>query len=278
MKLLSINLWYDKYRNKTNAQLASFRQAGYETDVATITVNGRKHTVTFFSVADDGSTVTGERSFGSYRACFKYLFDVADGSGYDLIYIRRLMSKLFFAAPYLRHIGRIIPVVYEIPTYPLDTNETLLYRLRDSLEMKLYSSLSGSIALTTVILREDIKLPGNWISFHNGIDISNYEVTPVPELDNEIRFIAIANMADWHRYDRMIRAMHEYKGKYSIHLTVVAPDNNTVNDLKTLVHDYNMDSMVEFVGRKEVSAIKELAGNCHMGVGQLSWASDFRLR
>lgn len=274
MKILSVNLWYDNYRNKTNAQLASFRQFGYETDVATISTAPKTLMVTFFSVTDNGITITDKKLFRSYRAAFVYIFEKASDSGYDLIYIRRLMSKLFYAASSIRRTGKCIPIIYEIPTYPLDTNETLLYRLRDSLEMKLYSSLDNYITLTTVILRQDLKLPDNWISFHNGIDINNYSVTAIPELGSEIRFLAVANMADWHRYDRMIYAMREYSGKYTVRLIIVAPENKTVNNLKTLVHSHNMESMVEFAGKNDVSSIRELARDCHIGVGQLSWSYD----
>ena len=184
------------------------------------------------------------------------------------------MSKLLSAAPFIRNTGRIIPIVYEIPTYPLDTNETLLYKIRDSLEMKLYASLEDSIALTTVILRQDIKLPDNWIPFHNGIDISQYSVTPVPPLKDRVDFLIVANMADWHRYDRMIRAMQDYTGKYILHLTVIAPENETVNRLRELVKKYGLNEKVEFVGKKDTHEIREIAKDCHIGVGQLSWSTD----
>ncbi len=184
------------------------------------------------------------------------------------------MSKLFYAADSIRQVGRIIPIVYEIPTYPLDTNETILYKLRDFLEMQLYGSLKNSIAITAVILRQDTPIPQNWISFHNGIDISNYSVTRIPELDNEVRFLIVANIADWHRYDRMIHAMHDYHGGYSLHLTVISPDNDIVKSLKQLALHLNIDTMVEFVGAKDISGIKELAGNCHIGIGQLSLSAD----
>ena len=274
MKLLSINLWYEKYRNKTNAQLASFRLFGYSTDVAVITGNNGNHTVKICSVTDSALTRGEEQSFGSYRSAFRFLFDWAIEQKYDLIYIRRLMSKLFYAAPFIRAAGRIIPIVYEIPTFPLDTNETMLYRLRDLLEMKLYSTLNDSIALTAVILRQDMELPDNWISFHNGIDISGYRVTPVPELSNEIRFIIIANMAEWHRYDRMIHSMKKYDGPYKLHLTVIAPENNTVSELKHLAEETGLNDRIDFKGQRDILEIREISKTCHIGIGQLSWSTD----
>ena len=274
MKLLSINLWYDKYRNKTNAQLAGFRQAGYDTYAATIFASEGQYRVEVYAVTDNTHDTVISRSFTGWRPAFHFLFDNALEQKYDLIYVRRLMSKLFSAASSIRKTGKIIPIVYEIPTYPLDTNETLLYKIRDSLEMKLYASLSGSISLTTVILRQDIKLPEKWISFHNGINISDYSVTPMPPLNDSVNFLIVANMADWHRYDRMIRAMRDHNGKYSLHLTVIAPENDTVNRLRELVKECGLDSKVEFVGKKDTNGIRELAKNCHIGVGQLSWSTD----
>ncbi len=274
MKMLSINLWYDNYKNKTNAQLASFRRAGYMTDVATVLVHNAKYIVKLFSVTDTTQIAVTEQSFTSWRSAFHFLFDHATEQEYDLIYVRRLMSKLFSAASSIRKVGKMIPIVYEIPTYPLDTNETLLYKIRDLLEMRLYASLSDSIALTTVILRQDIRLPENWISFHNGIDISDYSVTPVPHLDERIDFMIVANMADWHRYDRMVCAMKNYNGKYTLHLTVIAPENDTVNRLKKLVNEYGLDTKVDFVGKKDIPQIREIAKCCHIGIGQLSRSTD----
>ncbi len=289
MKVLSINLWFENYKPKTLAQLKSFAHFGYETYAATIIEkNGQLSCEIYRTVFSDNAapesscvlemteaTSFDREAFGTaYFSAFRYLFDYAAANDFDIVYIRRLMSKLYYASPHFKHLAGKCKIVYEIPTYPLDTNETFLYRLRDSLEMMLYSRIKKHITLTAVILRKDMQLPDKWISFHNGIDISNYSVTPVPQLKDEIHFIAVANMADWHRYDRMLHAMHKYHGKYSLHLTVVSPDNNTVANLRNLVYELGLSEQVEFAGKKELPEIRQLASSCHIGVGQLSYSSD----
>ena len=230
MKMLSLNLWYEKYGNKTRAQLKSFRRLGFSTHVATI-VDGPK--LVIYDISDAESTVIWEKNCSSYKSAFRCLRDYCIRVRYDIIYIRRLMSKLLYALPFIKGVSKVTPLVYEIPTYPLDTGNNFLYAVRDFLEFKIYKLVNPFIKMTLVNLIDDISIPENWTIFHNGIDIDNYDVpemggpkvgTPeIGELDrgvlekdllgDTIKFIMVANISEYHHYERMLYAMKEYVGR-----------------------------------------------------------------
>ena len=121
MKILSINLWFDKYGHKTLAQLKSFSQFGYDTYAATIIDKDRallceiyrvkcaKEDETRRNATETGfeaytiETIASEEiekeAFGAaYFGAFRYIFDHACDNGFDIVYFRRLMSKIAFKA------------------------------------------------------------------------------------------------------------------------------------------------------------------------------------
>lgn len=280
MKILSINLWFEKYANKTLAQLASFRFFGYETYVATVisTNSSLKYEVYQIKEHEKELVVTHElpqKPLGfSYFTIFKSLFEYCAKEDFSVIYIRRLMSKLFFAVPSILKNANHIPIVYEIPTYPYDKPGNLLLYIRDFLEQTIYRCINRFIALTVVVLRSNVKLKKNWIRIENGIDISNYMLNDIPVKTNTIKFIAIANLASWHRYDRMLQAIKDYDGIYKIHFTIVSPANRDCEFLKEIVTNLDLKDIVTFIEQKSLMELGEIARGYHIGVGQLSDSSE----
>ena len=290
MKILSLNLWYEKYGNKTRAQLKSFRRLGFSTHVATI-VYGPK--LVIYSISDTDSTVIFEKNCSSHKSAFLSLRDYCVKERYDIIYIRRLMSKLLYAVPFIKGVSKVTPLVYEIPTYPLDTGNSFLYAMRDFLEFKIYKLVNPFIKMTLVNLIDDIAIPENWTIFHNGIDIDNYDIPNKVMVDDTIRFIIVANISEYHRYERMLYAMKEYidvnaiadnlgdvdggskdvYGTYQISLIVISPDSPAYSSLKNLATELGIADYITFLNSLPISEIQKLANSCHIGVGQLSDSS-----
>lgn len=270
-KLLSINLWYSIYKNKTDMQLKCFRRHGYSTDLATIVKQDANICLLLYSSTDKGLILIFSKTFVSYRKAFNYLFNYCNEKAYDFVYIRRLMSKLFPAALYIKSLSKTIPIVYEIPTYPLDTGNTLLFQIRDYLEMKLYKMLNKHIRLTLVNLIDDsVSLPSNWSLFHNAIDIDDYQLFPPSVISDTIKFIIIANISEYHHYERFIVAMKEYSGIHNIELTIISPPSDSYTKIKSLVNELNLENQVVFYDSQSIETIQSIAKDCHIGVAQLS--------
>lgn len=268
-KILSINLWYEKYGNKTRAQLKCFRKAEFDTFIATVLVHD-KLSLVIYQLTDSNENLIFSKEFSNYSSLFGCLFDYAIQEKFDIIYIRRLMSKLFYAQKYFKSVNKHIPIVYEIPTFPLDTGNGVLYSLRDFLEMTMYKCIDKSIRMTLVNLIADMPLRKNWYKFHNGIDIDNYHPLNYPELTDTIKFLIVANISEYHHYERMIDAMHTYSGDKKIDLTIISPDSNAYEIIKNKVKSLNLSGMVHCLPAMNMSEIEKIAEQSHIGVAQLS--------
>lgn len=281
-KLLSVNLWYEKYGNKTRAQLKSFRKAGFITHVATVISNNDHKEVVVINISDNTSSnsikdnTNSEKfifrySSNNYRDLFKELFSFCINEKYDFIYLRRLMSKLLYAAPLFKNLSKTVPIVYEIPTYPLDTGNGFLYSTRDKIEMLVYKMYNKYIRLTLANLIDDkINLPANWQIFHNALDIDNYKELPYPELSDTIKLIIVANISEYHRYDRILDSIKNYDGEYKVCLTVISPESNAYSLLKEKASALNIASNITFLDSKSMNEILDIAKDFHIGIAQLS--------
>lgn len=270
-KILSINLWYDTYKNKTQMQLKSFRKLGYKTDLAVITSHKNSLGLTIYHITDANHDIILNNSYSSYSKAFFALFKYCEFEMYDFLYIRRLMSKLLPASKYLKRLSKNIPIVYEIPTYPLDTGNSIPYKIRDFIEMSRYKAINKYIKLTLVnLIDESVSIPDNWYIFHNALDIDNYYKTGCPILTNTIKFIIIANISEYHHYERIIQAINNYSGSYIIQLTIVSPESTAYSDLKKLVYSLGLESKITFNGSLPLNRIQNIAKDYHIGVAQLS--------
>lgn len=296
MKILSINLWLDKYGHKTLAQLRSFAYFGYETYAATIKeekqiFNCEIYRIIFNEEKCGGTSVSGtgqdtymietvsseqleKEAFGAaYFGAFRYLFDYACDNNFDIVYFRRLMSKIAYAAPHFKHLSKHCSIVYEIPTFPFDVPANKLYALRDKLEMLIYRSCKKHISVTSCCLYQHGKPDDDWLLFENGIDISNYtlhDVPPLDEPDGTVNMLMIANMQSWHRSERILHAMKDYTGTHKLHLIVASPESDEYRAMQKLAGELGISEMIDFNGFLSISRINEIAEGCHLAVGQLS--------
>lgn len=296
MKILSINLWFDKYGHKTLAQLKSFSQLGYDTYAATITDKDRtllceiyrikcaKEDETRGNAPENGneayaietiaSASIEKEAFGAaYFGAFRYLFDHACDNDFDIVYFRRLMSKIAYAAPHFKHLSKHCSIVYEIPTFPFDVPANKLYALRDKLEMLIYRSCKKYISVTSCCLYQHGRPDDDWLLFENGIDISNYtihDVPPLDEPDGTVNMLMIANMQSWHRSERILHALKDYTGAHKLHLIVASPESDEYRAMQRLANELGVAEMIDFNGFLPISKINEIAETCHLAVGQLS--------
>ena len=291
MKILSINLWFDKYGHKTLAQLKSFSQFGYDTYAATIIDKDRallceiyrvkcaKEDETRRNAPENGneayaietiaSASVEKEAFGAaYFGAFRYLFDYACDNDFDIVYVRRLMSKIAYAAPHFKHLSKHCSIVYEIPTFPFDVPANKLYALRDRLEMLVYRSCKKHISVTSCCLYQHGKPDDDWLLFENGIDISNYTIHDAP--DSTVNMLMIANMQSWHRSERILHALKDYTGTHKLHLIVASPESDEYKAMQRLATELGVADMIDFNGFLPISKINEIAEDCHLAVGQLS--------
>ncbi len=282
MKILSVNLWFDKYGHKTLAQLKAFKRQGYDPYAATIKNDNGKLLCEIYRIDFEDSQPLkvvadqeiDKEAFGAaYFGAFRYIFDYACENDFDIVYFRRLMSKIAYAGPHFKHLKGSCRIVYEFPTYPFDVPANKLYAMRDKMEMFIYRRVRKHIAVTSCCLYQHGKPDDDWLLFENGIDIGNYTIHDAPALggdDAAVRMLMIANMQSWHRSERILYAIRDYKGPHKLHLTVASPDSKEYEDMKKLAGDLGIGDLIEFNGFLPISKINEISGDIHLAVGQLS--------
>ena len=138
------------YQNKTLAQLHSFERAGFLTYAGTMERRQEYVVQTIFEVRQGraGREVAHwEYDAALFRTRSRiYLSDVFKHfSGWitenkiELVYIRRLLQRIFFSNKFFRAMKNSAKVIYELPTYPLDPSDRLSDRFNERVEM-MYNS------------------------------------------------------------------------------------------------------------------------------------------
>jgi len=222
-------------------------------------------------------------------------------TNHKIIFIRfttMLAPLVCFIAIILRLKGK--QIIIDVPTprrvvlqEVLGVDKSLLYKISNWLVL----SLSASWIFWPANLVIQYADESRWFSFGlanktlkmgNGISIS--QNTPLRKAkwpDKELILIAVAQLAYWHGFDRVIRAMHILKqeeSEISIRF-VIAGDGNQLGKLKQLVGDLNLDTQVEFKGVLVNEGLDNAFEKAHVGISSLglyrkslSEASDLKTR
>lgn len=105
----------------------------------------------------------------------------------------------------------------------------------------------------------------------NGILITDdIPLTKAVWPNNKLNLIAVAQLADWHGYDRMLYALAELKKQNlpcEVTFTVVG-DGKALPFLEKLANDLNLDN-VNFTGRLTGKDLDDVFANMHVGVAIL---------
>lgn len=278
MKMLSVNLWYNKYSSKTNMQLQSYRKLGFCTHLFTIIKQDNTLHAQIHDVTETDSSLIYDLEYSAYFKPFVYYSIFKDLSryisSYDFIYIRRLMSKIFFIVPFMQEINKNTKVIYEFPTFPFDKNVSVIYKIRDFFELRSYNLIRKYVDLTLAIPTDHKKINKEWLCISNYIDISEFMLPPKMYTTSTIHFLIVANMARWHGYKRFLESMRNYNGENKIMLTVVSAETPDYIIFKETVQQYNLSNSVTCLPQMNLSQIQEIASDCHIGVGFLSDSSS----
>jgi glycosyltransferase involved in cell wall biosynthesis len=184
----------------------------------------------------------------------------------NALYVRNGNFSLLMQRFYKKMKNRNISVILEIPTYPLTqriTNIKQCLRLRDykTALSYLYHMTLGSIgiplmkySLSKIVTYngfdaiwgvETLKIP-------NAVDVNSMPPHLIRKLrNNELHLIAVANVAKWHGYDRIIKSMYDFnksnKKGIAIFFDIIGPGSEVL-ELKKLVKELGLEERVFFRG------------------------------
>ena len=113
------------------------------------------------------------------------------------------------------------------------------------------------------------------ISISNGICIENIPRSNGKLNNNELNMIAVAALAIWHGYDRLIQGMEQYyrnSPEKNVHLHIVGNEqqDGILSSLEGLIKKHGLTNKVILHGFKSGNDLNEVFDQCHIGVGSLA--------
>ena len=166
-------------------------------------------------------------------------------------------------------------ILIEIPSYPYDGElkcssvHTIILKYKEMLCRQILH-LWVDYVITYANDRRIFHIPC--------IHISNAPAYRLPikkdnVLHSPIKFIAVANIAYWHGYDRLINGFVNYykiNDRQNVELMIVGDgDSNTIETLKKIVIDNNLQNRIQFLGSKDGQELDELFDNSDLAIGCL---------
>jgi glycosyltransferase involved in cell wall biosynthesis len=222
-------------------------------------------------------------------------------SKHKIIFIRYttvLAPLVFFICLLLRLKGK--KIIIDVPTprrvalqEVLGANKSLLYKVVNFFVLIISSSWVFMPANLVIQYADEscwfsFGLNSKTLKMGNGIVIR--PEAPLQNAawpNNELVLIGAAQLAYWHGFDRVLRAMHELKNEeigYQIRF-IIAGDGGELQSLKELVTQLNLQDSVEFRGVLTGAELDNAFAEAHVGIASLGLyrknlteASDLKTR
>lgn len=199
-------------------------------------------------------------------------------SCYSFLYMRRprfASKELIRFLKGVKKCNREIEIIYEIPTYPYDSEmrTPLLYSafMKDKVNRKKLQACINKIAC----LGKEREIFGvNTIQINNGIDLSLITPkTPVSSL-SEVHIIIVARFERWHGLDRLVAGMIDYynnnMAQRNIILHIVGT-GSSIKGLKRRVEISNLSDHIIFHGYCNFDELSVLYDQCSLAVESLGF-------
>ena len=181
----------------------------------------------------------------------------------DFVYIRRFIPlSLGFVSmlAYIKNINKGCKIIYEIPTYPYDSEHRGFKGNIVLLIDKIFRKKLKQYVDCIVTYSHDNTIFGvKTIKIMNGIDCSAISPVDITEYRQNtdriptevaIRLIAVAQFADWHGYDRLIEGLYGYyknNPEKKIFIDFVG-DGRVLQQYREMVSKYSLAQYVVFHG------------------------------
>lgn len=169
-------------------------------------------------------------------------------------------------------------IIVEIPTYPIEKemeNEKRLFRKWYFLFSNKYSArVAKYVDLYTLIGEKANEFQGRpALNIENGIFAEGLPLREYQNIDNKIHILALAKIARWHGYDRIIEGLREYKengGKEKMVIHFIGPEGDgSLNGLKHMAIKYQLDDSVVFEGAQYGEQLTNYFNIAQLAIGSI---------
>ena len=213
---------------------------------------------------------------GKYNLIYRDIVEYVKKQNIQLLYIRYTVNANIAYYFFLRDIAKLgVKIYLEIPTYPYDGEmkcTSIRATIKKYMEMFLRNRWKGLVyrIVTSSMAEKIYGIPT--------IIISNAPAHKLPtkkalSVEGTINMIAVANLAFWHGYDRLIRGMANYYQSYpelKVFLTIAGVGRPEIyNELKALTDELKLNDYVKFIGSKSNTELNPYFEESHLAIGCL---------
>lgn len=250
---------------KITGQMQAFNSEGYEVDMIARYQDG----IAFYKACSDPEIIKAK---GSWRISL-CSWAAEHAAEYDITYIRFQFFCPFVMKMLKRFHKEGVKTIMEIPTYPYEPElkkqgtRGIHKRLIDAIFKKRCAIYIDSFA--TPLYDKPI-MGRKCLEIRNGIDVA--QITPRKKKKyGKINLLAVAMMAPWHGYDRMIEGLHNYyeKGGNEDIIFHLVGEGASSSGYTTLIEKYGMQERIIQHGRMYGAELDSLYDIADIGVGSL---------
>lgn len=225
-------------------------------------------------IADYGS---GLKSKILKRIEFSSIVKYSQENHIDFVYIRSNHNANLFTIRMVRRMKQAgMKVVMEIPTYPYDSEYKAQGMSKQIFQDKIFRNRLAKYLDAIVTFSEYKEIFGQrTINISNGIDFDNVAMkTTKNDTSKELNLIGVAEIHQWHGFDRVIKGLAEYYSKrqeYIVKFHVVGYFFSAEGEaeFKRIIADNHMENYVILYGKQHGKSLDQIFDWCDMGIGSL---------
>ena len=196
----------------------------------------------------------------------------------DFIYVRSFYNTNPFLLKMFRSLReRGVKVIMEYPTYPYDSETKgarlkykVIFLIDKVFRNFLRTSIDRIVTFTNLTEIHGVKT----INISNAIDFTQVKVRKQPTSTNEVfNLIGVAEVHYWHGFDRIIKGLNDFKkvSNINVHFHIVGDGfPKDIENLKSLVNDYNLNDRVHFYGNLYGTRLDDLFDRAHFAIASLA--------
>ena len=260
---------------KISYQVDAFKKCGMNVHLCYMDEkNTKKRIIDGDVIADYGN---GLLSKILKRTDFSAISNYVKKNQIDLVYIRSNHNANLFTINMVKEMKAYgAKVVMEIPTYPYDNEYKAQGISRQIFQDKIFRNQLAKYLDAIVTFSDFDKIFGQrTIKISNGIDFDSVKMkTTINDTSKELNLIGVAEIHEWHGFDRIVRGLADYYSKpqdYLVEFHVIGYffSKEIEDEFRKIISDNHMENYVILYGKKHGTELDNLFDRCDFGIGSL---------
>ena len=211
------------------------------------------------------------------RTDFSAISNYVKENKIDFVYIRSNHNANLFTINMVKKMKAYgAKVVMEIPTYPYDNEYKAQGISRQIFQDKIFRNQLAKYLDAIVTFSDFDKIFGQrTIKISNGIDFDSVKMkTTINDTSKELNLIGVAEIHEWHGFDRIVRGLADYYSKpqdYLVEFHVIGYffSKEIEDEFRKIISDNHMENYVILYGKKHGTELDNLFDKCDFGIGSL---------